>query len=128
MTDPAVQAFVREALANEMLRDLEAAGVVQPGPGFTIEEITRRHIETRAAGIAGLRQVDELLGDVVARAERNMGDLRAHVEVLRHCLRESGEFSLRSTLLSDGERGFLRPREMRDVPSSLPTEPDGGAS
>jgi hypothetical protein len=110
-----------------MLRDLEAAGVVKPGPGPSIEETTRRHIEARARGIP-LRQVDELLDDVIEQAMAHIEALRHHVENLRNTFRQSGELAMRAALLSMKERQFLRPRVMREVPQSQLREPDGGSS
>ena len=120
MTDPAVQAFVREALADEMLRDLEAAGVLGPGPGYTVEQLTRQHLESRAAGITGLRQIGELLDSVVDQALQHVEDLRAHVDLLRHTLRRSGELALRAVLLSEGGRRFFGQPVAGDVVPRVP--------
>jgi len=103
-----------------MLHDLEAASVVQPGPGFTIEQVSRLHLEARARGVAGLRQIDQLLDEVVDQAMEHVERLRRYVDDLRHCWRQSGELALRATLLREGERGFFGGRVIRDCP----VEPD----
>jgi len=128
MTDPAVRSFVTSALANEMARDLAAAELLEPGPGHTVEELTRRHLEARARGVAGLRQPDQLLDEVVDQAMQHVEDLRRHVDDLRHCWRQSGELALRAALLRDGASRFFSQRVVGDVGRRAPEKAEDEGS
>jgi hypothetical protein len=66
------EAAVEIAVTQAMMIDLVGASIVGPTRvgELTPQEVANAHIAARAGGTAGVRPIDKLMDDVVARIER----------------------------------------------------------